>query len=181
VGQWFKGTEGLGTFKFAFDSQYLLAYDQTTPTADGSGETTEFAGRDAGDNPLPRFKANTTLSWTRNDWQAAWMVRFIRGTTEDCVDGLSPSFASLGLCSNPDSDLSDGTDDSTNDHPDIFYHNVQVGYSVPGWNTELVFGVINLFDQDPPVSYSAFANSAPATLYETWGSRQPYLRLNVQF
>jgi iron complex outermembrane recepter protein len=181
VGTWFKGADGLGTFKVAFDSQYLMAYDQTVPTPDGGGETGHLAGQDFGDFPLPRYKANTTLSWARNEWQAAWMVRFIRGTTEPCDDGLTPSFSSLGLCSNPDSDLTDGTDDSTNDHPDIFYHNVQAGYTVPGWNTEVVLGVINVFDQDPPTSYSAFANSAPATLYETWGSRQPYLRLNVSF
>lgn len=181
LANWFQGAEEFGAFKLAFDSQYLMTYDQTVPTPDGTGETAGLVGLDFGDFPLPRYKANTTVSWALNQWSAAWTTRFIRGTTEFCDDGLTPNLSSLGLCSNPDSDLSDGTDDSTNKYDDVFYHNLQVGYSLPNWNTDLTFGVINVLDQDPPVSYSAFANSAPATLYETWGSRQPYLKLEVSF
>ena len=108
-------------------------------------------------------------------------MRFIKGTTEACDDGLLPSLSTLGLCTNPDTDLSDGTDDSTNSYEDSFYHNVQLGYTFSSYNASLTLGVLNVFDQDPPVSYSAFANSAPATLYETWGSRQGYLKFGVTF
>jgi len=181
IAQFFPAAAAWGSFKFSMDSQYLDKYNQTVPAADGSPQTDALAGRDGGDQPLPRFKANSTLEWARDNWKAAWMMRFIKGTTEDCNDGLAPSLASLGLCSDPDSDLTDGLDDSENTYKDILYHNAQVVYNLPTWSTELTLGVNNIFDQDPPWSASAFANSAPATVYETWGSRMPYLKLNVGF
>lgn len=178
---WIKGANTWGAFKLSFDSQYLLAYDQTVPTPDGTGETGKLAGNDFGDFPLPEFKANMALEWTRGDWKASLSTRFLQGTTESCDDGFAPSLSSLGLCSNPDTDLTDGTDDSTNKYDDTYYHGIQVGYNVPNWGTEVVFGVINVLDQDPPLSYSAFANTAPAVQYETFGSRQPYLKVQVDF
>ncbi|HUR41198.1 MAG TPA: TonB-dependent receptor [Verrucomicrobiae bacterium] len=181
IADWYKPADTWGQFKVAFDSQYLNKYDQTTPTSSGAGETTGFAGRDAGDQPLPRLKGNSTLSWSLEQWSASWSMRYLRGTTEDCNDGGAPSLASLGQCSNPDTNLADGTDDSTNTYDDVVYNNIQVGYNFTSINTGLTFGVLNALDQDPPTSGSAFANSAPATLYETWGSRQLYLKLDMTF
>lgn len=181
VADWIPDAIGWGTFKFAMDSQFLLDYTQEVNVPGSEGPSENLRGQDFGDQPLPKLKFNTTLSWGRENMSAAWSVRFLQGTTESCDDGFAPSLSSLGLCSHPDADLSDGIDDSTNEYDDTFYHNVQFGYTVPGMNTEFTVGMLNVFDQDPPVSYSAFANSAPATLYETWGSRQAYLKFKVHF
>jgi iron complex outermembrane receptor protein len=181
LADYFKDAATLGTFKFAMDSQFLLDYTQEVNVPGSEGPSANLRGQDFGDSPLPRFKANTTLSWLRDNYSAAWTMRFIEGTTEQCDDGLTPSLSSLGLCSNPDTDFTDGTDDSTNKYSDTFYHNLQFGYAVPAWNAEFTVGVLNVLDQDPPLSYSSFANTAPATLYETWGSRQGYLKLNISF
>ncbi|MES0873834.1 TonB-dependent receptor plug domain-containing protein [Sinimarinibacterium thermocellulolyticum] len=172
--------EGLGTFKLTFDSQYLINYDSFLPTVDGSEQKFPGAGQNFGDTPLPRVKANLGIAWTRDVWSASWIVRYIRSTTEFCNDGIEPSLRDIGVCSDPDPDLSDGNDDSTNELGDVFYHNVQVGLEIPDWQTQLLVGVINLFDQQPPVSYTAFANSYPGTLYEAPGL-QPYLRLSTRF
>ena len=81
------------------------------------------------------------------------------------VEGwIAPSLADLGLCSDPDPNRTVDTDESTNTYEDIYYHNVQAVYSVEQWNADVGFGVLNLFDQDPPTSYSAFANSASSNV-----------------
>ncbi|MFA5940408.1 MAG: TonB-dependent receptor [Sinimarinibacterium sp.] len=172
--------EGLGTFKLMFDSSYLDKFDQYTPNADGSSTKEAYAGTNQGDTPLSRFKFNTTLQWTAGQWDASWTARYIYHTIEDCDDGFEPSLSSLGLCSQPDDDLTDTTDDSKNELETIVYHNVQLNYEIPGWETKLTLGVINLLDQDPPISYTAFANSFPGTLYEAPG-RQPYVKLQKRF
>jgi iron complex outermembrane recepter protein len=180
LASWLPAMEGMGTFKFAFDSQYLTKYDQFVPNSAGEDIRSGLAGLHFGDVPLPRYKANAVLEWTQNNWKASWATRYIKGTTESCVDGFDPSLRDLGLCSNPDQDLSDG-DQSTNRLSDIFYHNLQVVYMAPQWNSELVFGVNNVLNTDPPISYMAFANSVSSTVYEIPDSRQPYLRLKVNF
>jgi iron complex outermembrane receptor protein len=171
----------LGVYKIAFDSQYLESFFQCVETVGGGEDCTNFEGTDVGDQPLPRFKANATLSWTMNQWTASWTTRFIKGTTEPCFDGFNPSLADLGLCSDPDPNRTADVDNSTNEYEDIYYHNVQAVYSLAALNADIGFGVLNAFDQDPPTSYSAFANSAPATLYETWASRQFYMKLDIRF
>jgi iron complex outermembrane recepter protein len=181
VGTWLPALRESGLWKVSFDSQYLSKFYQCVETVGGGEDCTDFQGTDVGDQPLPRVKANTTIEWTLDQWKASWSTRYIKGVTEPCFDGFNPSLRDLGLCSNPDADLTDGSDDSTNKYDDIFYHNVQIGYGLPNWNANVVFGVLNVFEQDPPASYSAFANTAPASLYETWGSRQPYLKLDMRF
>lgn len=181
IGDWLPGMKEMGLWKVSFDSQYLQKYWQCIETVGGGEECTDFQGTDQGDSPLPRFKANSTIEWTLDRWKASWATRYIKGVTESCFDGFNPSLRDLGLCSDPDPDLTDGSDDSTNTYDDVFYHNLQAGYALPQWNTELVFGVLNVFEQDPPASYSAFANTASSALYETWGSRQPYLKLDIKF
>lgn len=173
-------TDGYGLFKFVFDASYLLAYDQFTPNADGSSTEEHYAGVNSGDTPFPRLKFNTTLSWARGAWSASWTSRFIYHTFEDCNDGFAPSLAELGVCSDPDDDLSDASDDSKNELDTTVYHNVQLGFAIEDWQTELTLGVINVFNTDPPPIYSSTGNAIPATLYEPPGM-QPYIRLLQRF
>ena len=185
IADWIPAMRELGSWKFVYDSQYLTTYDQFTPNSDGSSTKESFEGQTVGNTVLPRYKANTTLEWALNNWKASWSMRYIHSTTESCDDGISPALQTYGVCSDPDpaflTALTDGVDDSRNDLKAIIYHNVQAQYVMPVWNTELTFGVNNLLDQDPPLSMSAFANSFPATLYEAPASRQPYLRLKINF
>jgi iron complex outermembrane receptor protein len=181
VGDWLPAMADRGRFKLALDSQYLQKWYQCVETVGGGEDCTYYQGLDVGDQPLPRFKSNMTLEWALEQWTASWTTRFIRGTTEPCYDGFNPSLADLGLCSDPDPNRTADIDASTNRYDDIFYHNVQGTYAFPGLESSIGLGILNLFDQDPPASYSAFSNSAPATLYETWGSRQLYLKLETRF
>ncbi|MGQ0432105.1 MAG: TonB-dependent receptor domain-containing protein, partial [Microthrixaceae bacterium] len=189
IADWFPGMEQYGVWKVVYDSQYLLKYNRFSPVAGGGEEedgiiSTDkgFAGDNVGgDSPLPRYKANFTIEWALSNWKASWSTRFIGKVTEPCDDGISPSLQSYGVCSNPDPNTADGIDDSTNEMKETWYHNIQGIYALPEWNTEFTLGVNNLLDQDPPISQSAFADSMARTLYEPWGSRQPYLRFKINF
>jgi len=44
-------------------------------------------------------------------------------------------------------------------------HNVQGTYHVDSWNTDLTFGIRNLFNKLPPAELTAFANSYGPALY----------------
>ena len=59
------------------------------------------------------------------------------------------------------------------------YHDVSLGYAVND-NLRITLGVNNLFDTDPEVSYSTFANSFDPSMYEIPGQFF-YTRLNVNF
>jgi iron complex outermembrane receptor protein len=191
----------LGNFKLLFDSTCLTQFDFYNPTTTG-GETIEesfLPGRHAGFGPFPRFKANGALDWKQGNWNASWAIRYIHHMKEPCnvdTDIFDPDLYQLGLCSDPkppvevaDDPGTPDTDESLASTPDLsenelkatFYHNVQLGYAIPNWNTSLTFGVNNLFDQDPPPSY-AFVQSPSwdFTAYEAPG-RFPYLRLQKNF
>ncbi|MDD3763368.1 MAG: TonB-dependent receptor [Nevskiales bacterium] len=182
-----------GTFELIFDGAYVTRYDVTTPAASGPDVTTGLVGFEfGGQSAIPRFKANASLIYGNGPWEASWSTRFIYHVYEQCDDqfyedpgaangGGNPtpvlSLEQYGLCSGPV-------------HPDYgilnkiettLYHDVQLSYALERWQTKFVLGVNNLFDQDPPPVYTAFASSYDPTLYDTWGSRTPYLRLIANF
>ena len=59
------------------------------------------------------------------------------------------------------------------------YHDVSVGYAVTD-NLRLTLGVNNLWDTDPEISYTTFANSFDPSMYEIPG-RFFYGRVNLEF
>ena len=180
--------EGLGTFKIAMDSAYLIEYTEFVATADGSLAPDSLAGTNDGQGPnaFPRFKANTDLLWNLGAMRASWTVRYIGKMKENCDDGINPPLYTFGQCSNvqfgPDGD-GDGEPDSvttSNELGQTFYHDVQFGYNFADDNFDVTVGVNNVLDKDPPVSTSAFANSYDVQTYDVPG-RFPYLRLRKSF
>ena len=60
------------------------------------------------------------------------------------------------------------------------YHDVSATYHVDSMNTDFTFGIRNLFDKQPPIAMSAFANSFLPTYYRAPG-RFFYGRVGVKF
>lgn len=169
-----------GTWRLVFDSTYLIDYVQELPNADGSVNRQELQGMHLGDSVFSRFKANLGLVWLQGNWNASWTARYVRGVIEPCNDGIAPPLQTFGVCSNPDTDLSDQTDDSTNRLGSVVYNNFRVGYNIAPLQLNIALGVLNALDKDPPISQEAFANSFAATVYEIPG-RQVFLQLNKRF
>ena len=187
--------QDFGLFKVAFDSTYLLQYDQYNPLK-GSAETldTNFtAGRHATlAAAFPRLKANLTADWSQGNWSASYSLRYISAMTEACVDGLTPALRDLGLCSKPDPAHADDpttplvdeskVDNSENVMKAMVYHAVQVSYTLTPWATQVTLGVNNLLDTDPPPSYATSTlYTFEPTQYDIPGGRFPYVRIGKNF
>lgn len=192
-----------GNFKWVLDAAYVTKYDVTVPTATGERTDGLVGVEFGGSGGIPRWKINSGLTWNLGDLDAAWNLRYIHHLWEPCDDGRSDpgaqgevlenptpvlSFEQYGLCSDPNNqsylfgyDEATGAPGKANELKATFYNDVQFGYSLPQWNSKLIFGVLNVLDQDPPRAVSAFADSYDKSLYEPWGSRTPYLRMQVSF
>ena len=164
-----------GDFRVNWDGTYVD--ERTTIVVDPVTNTsTEFndAGLAGDRDVVPRLRTNLAVTWAYDDWTANWLVRFIGHTTEECsIDGDT---LDQQLCSDPSEELGG---DSFNELEDMAYHDVSLGYAVND-NLRITLGVNNLFDTDPEVSYSTFANSFDPSMYEIPGQFF-YSRVNVTF
>ena len=163
-----------GDFRINWDGTYVderttIVIDPVTNTA------TEFndAGLAGDRDVVPRLRTNLAVTWAYDDWTANWLVRFIGHTTEEC--SISDSL-DQELCSDPSEEIGG---DSFNELEDMAYHDVSLGYAVND-NLRITLGVNNLFDTDPEVSYSTFANSFDPSMYEIPGQFF-YSRVNLNF
>jgi len=169
-----------GDFKFGMDwnftKQYVatLAFDTGLSSQELSGTTTDSAGGGglAGTGPVtggvPKQRANLSLSWVYGPWSASWNVEYISALMEDCTDGAAdinpPSRCPLNINFPFASGAVQG-----NHIGATFYHDVQATYHFDPLNTDFTLGVRNLFDKQPPIAMSAFANSFLPTFYRTPG------------
>ena len=164
-----------GDFRINWDGTYVD--ERTTIVIDPITNTsTEFndAGLAGDRDVVPRLRTNLAVTWAYDDWTANWLVRFIGHTTEECsIDGDT---LDQQLCSDPSEELGG---DSFNELEDMAYHDVSLGYAVND-NLRITLGVNNLFDTDPEVSYSTFANSFDPSMYEIPGQFF-YSRVNLNF
>lgn len=185
-----------GNFNFLATASYTHSYEQVFPSPGGE-TTTDLVGFSFGIGTVPRWKVNTSLQWEMGPWSASWDIRFIDKTLAPCDDGLQalgtlnpetqaggPEVGSLedfGLCDIDDAQVFGGELDLV-ELERTFYNDIQVGYQLP-WigGSNLVFGVRNILDQDPPVNPTALANSYNVATYDPPGSRQPYLRFTKDF
>ena len=179
----------IGEFRFNMGLTYI---DERTiinvdPVTDTSVEFNE-AGRAFDRDVVPRIRSNMSLNWSKGDWGANYLVRYIGHTVEDCNFGDdSDNTGTLyedKLCSDPgesifDADGSLVEKESTNELKAMAYHDVSVSYYFTD-DIQISAGVNNLWDTDPRTSYTTFANSFDPSMYEIPG-RFPYIRINTKF
>lgn len=167
-----------GDFKFRLDGTYvdervILVVDPAT----GVTETFREHGRAFDRDVVPRIRSNISLNWVNGDWTANYLIRHIGSTVEECDIG-SAGGVDLNdqLCSAPNSGP-EGED--FNELGAMGYHDVSVGYFIND-NLRVTAGINNLLDQDPPVSFTTFANSFDPSMYEVPG-QFGYVRFNMTF
>jgi len=101
-----------------------------------------------------RLRSNISTSWQLGDWSATLMARYFSAVDEDC--GTPVAFGRPELCANPGGSPQFADGENTLD--ETWYFDLQGSWDAP-WNGRITAGVRNLLDEDPPVSFSAFANS----------------------
>ncbi len=142
-----------GRFNLIWDSTYYADYVFEIPR--GSGER-PVAGNNFAFEPGFRVRSNLDLAWELGDWGAAAGVRYYPALDEGCFEPADTGF--LELCAKPDvvSPIYFGYPE--NRLGSRTYVDLQGSWNAP-WNGRIVLGVQNVFDRDPPVSYTAAANS----------------------
>jgi iron complex outermembrane receptor protein len=144
---------GYGRFEMVWDSTYYADYVFEVPR--GSGER-PISGNYVASEPGYRVRSNLDIAWSRGDWTAAAGLRYYPALDESCA---TPTFRGyLELCSKPDVESAIFFGAPENRMGSATYVDLQAGWSAP-WSGRITLGVQNAFDRDPPISYSAFANS----------------------
>jgi iron complex outermembrane receptor protein len=150
-----------GKFRINWDNAYVSYFgDIGQPEAGDvlSGGTTS-PGNTVGvyinrTNFSYRLKSNVSLNWQSGDWGATLSARYLSAIDESCSKAVA--FGRPELCSNPGG--SPQFPNGENRFDDTWYFDLQASWDAP-WDGRITAGVRNLFDQDPPVSFSTFANS----------------------
>lgn len=150
--RWQRDTD-LGRFGVGWDTTYTTRYDFELPRGAGVRSGVGVL------NPLEpgfRVRSNLDLSWSRGAWSLGAILRYYSGLDEACFNANRPGYTDL--CSDPDEPFPLASNVPTNRLPSRTYLDLQAGWETP-WEGRVLIGVHNATDRDPPVSYSAFANS----------------------
>ncbi|HET7649484.1 MAG TPA: TonB-dependent receptor [Gammaproteobacteria bacterium] len=165
----------VGDFKVGLDWTFLREFESVSGI---DGSVTNSLGLASSFGGFPRQKATIGLNWNYGDWSANWDIKYIHSIYEQ---GCSNASIKAGECSDPTAKNPDGST-GLNHLGAWFTHNVQVGYHVESWNTDLSFGIRNLFDKQPPAApNAAFANTYLPALYPIVPGRFFYGRVSVKF
>lgn len=111
-----------------------------------------------------RWRSQLQLAWSRAGWSASITERYFSGIDEDC--SVVAQYANqigdpgyLGLCSGGSRTLLIGGQFVPFNHVgSVTYTDVEAAWEAP-WRGRLEIGIRNALDRNPPVAYSAFANS----------------------
>ena len=156
-----------------------------------TGLPTEFTQEEAGTvtGLIPKHRANAVLQWSYGPWSAAWSMELIGPMWEQCQNsGIVADFilpqVGTGWCGDilqtPQQLHDPYVVKGLNELGTTVYNDIQVTYDVDAWNTDVTFGIRNLFDRNPPISMTAFANSYQPFYYRVPG-RFFYARVGVRF
>jgi iron complex outermembrane receptor protein len=149
-----------GKFRVNWDNAYISYYGNVGQAA---GNNTVGLLFGAARIPIWRLRSNITLTWQQGDWGASLTGRYFSPLDEDCTaaEATALGLTARGIntpipCSRPQG--SPQWPVAENRVEDVWYFDLRGTWDAP-WNARVTAGVRNVFDQEPPVAYSAFANS----------------------
>lgn len=135
-----------GQFTISLDGTYLSKWD-TKSTEDAALDGR--AGRYLDQDPYWRVRSNLYVDWSYGDFGVNYGLRYKSGMTEDCPFDPVADSDLVGYCS-------DGQN-GKNHMGATTYHDIQFRYNTP-WKGTIMVGLNNVWDKDPPVSYSTSYN-----------------------
>jgi iron complex outermembrane receptor protein len=157
----------LGKFRVGWQNTWVSEYR----AVGAAGQVQPRApGIEVNDSAIPEWTMNAVVDWNRGPWFGSWTVRHISELEEDCGDAAGFP----GVCSDDAN--------STNVLNATTFNDVRVGYKFD-WlkGFEVVGGINNVFDTDPPICLSCSLNGYDASTYDAPGSRFYYLRMTAKF
>ena len=152
----------LGRFGLHWQTAYT-AYIGTLDQPRGGNRVGEYDGPGQAHH---RIKSNFVGQWQRGDWSAALTARYLSGLDEPCflpiLNGRPELCSDLGA---PGS-VPGFYPNAKNHLDDTWYIDLEGAWDTP-WDARITLGVRNVFDRDPPVSYTTANNFDPG--YEVPG------------
>ena len=149
-----------GQFSFVWDTTYTSKYETDT---DGDGDIdADDGGSVVGEyfdrNNNWRVRSNLMTRWEKGDIGATWFMRYYSRQEENCPFYYN-DYGFGELCNDATVDANGVVQaGSQNKMGGVTYHDASVYWNAP-WNAKLTLGVNNIFDKQPPISFTTFANS----------------------
>ncbi|MXV06274.1 MULTISPECIES: TonB-dependent receptor plug domain-containing protein [unclassified Xanthomonas] len=137
----------VGQFSLRLDSNYLVAFRQQS---DNGSPWNDYAGY----WNYPRVRATLGVNWVKGDLSASWNLRYYGGYrdfcqyAEECND---PNYQT------PNAGWGGGV--GANKKGAITYQDVSMTWSAP-WNGAVTVGARNVWNKQPPITYSLTNNSS---------------------
>ncbi|MEM9300503.1 MAG: TonB-dependent receptor [Pseudomonadota bacterium] len=155
----FAPTDNWGQFRFQWVSTFLDDYTEITKGPDGDIRT-DRAGTELGSPERAFIENKSTLftDWSIGDWNTRLAVRYLSSIDEAC-GGATGDFGLFELCSNGE----DGNVLGSTTYVDASV--TWAPQDLLDGRAQFMFGVDNLFDEDPPVCRSCDLNSFDGTAY----------------
>ena len=143
--------ENYGSFTTGFDMVYYTKDEFAQAATSTPSES--FGWYDGGADF--RWRANASVLWEYNDFTTSLNFRFLDDNKDDCW--LSTYYGLNDECSNPD-DANNFGDYGYNQMEVEYYTDLQVDYQYSD-SINVFIGARNLFGEEPPVAYDAFAQN----------------------
>lgn len=174
----------IGNFVLGLDGTYLSRYNQQTAPGSAANAIYHDAGQfgfygspEAASCPsgggvclFPRVRGSSFVNWSAGGWNASYRLRYIGGFKMGRKD---PSYTASPIPSYPNYVFEYGA---------TVYSDMSIGYNIEPYNTNVSFGVNNLFDKHPPFLYAnntLNANTSPSD-FDLQG-RYFWVRATVKF
>ncbi len=163
-----------GDGQFGEDEMEVPAIGQPLFFNEGGNQVGEYDGPNQSN--AWRIRSNLATRWEMGDFGATWNMRYYSSQTENCqaLEDYGYGF----LCTDTDRIIAVPNDANGNGVWDgtaggdnftqrnaaerhigaVTYHDVSAYWNAP-WNAKITVGINNVFDKDPPVSVTTFANS----------------------
>lgn len=151
------GSTAIGDFKTQLNWSYVDLHEiiePGVPTRDKAGQ------RMNGQHAIPEHRINGTLNWVMDDISATWNIYYTDSMLEvpqsqgGTLDGFTHKIGSSVM------------------------HNAQVTYHLDTYNSQLSFGITNIFNDEPPFA-TGNGNNADPIHSSFFMGREYYLRLKV--
>ena len=140
---------GIGKFSVHLDSNYLVAFRSKS---DSTADWDNYAGY----WNFPRVRGTLGVNWAKGDLSAQWNMRYYGGYRDYCFDGSAEE------CNDPNYMTPNGGwggGEGANKKGAITYQDVSVTWAAP-WNGSITIGARNIWNKQPPQTYSQSNNSS---------------------
>ena len=168
---WTVPSQSWGQLRVDWRNTFVGKYDLTNESGAKEPRT---VGVETNNSAIPEWTSVLATQWHKSNWGVTWTMRHISALTESCA----------GANGFPICDVSVPNDDgagSINHLGSVTYHDLQVTWDTALFKgLQLVGGVNNLGDKEPPACLSCSLNGYDASTYDLPG-RFWYVRANLKF